>query len=83
MTPEEKAKELIEKYAEEIPSLVFNDQIVERDWTVAKACARICVEEILNDKEDALDVMNDAREITFTRNSMQYWQSVLTHINQQ
>lgn len=52
MTPQEKAKELIEHFAETIKPIYF-DSLVERDWKGAKACALICVEEILKVNKDA------------------------------
>ena len=47
MTPELKAKELVEHYAETIPHIEVSGQLMERDWITAKKCAIICVDEIL------------------------------------
>lgn len=49
MTEKEKAKELVEHFAETIPEIVVASNIsgalMERDWETAKQCALICVDE--------------------------------------
>ncbi len=47
MTPQEKANELVEAFAEAIPPLRFG-VLVERDWAVAKECALISVQEVID-----------------------------------
>jgi hypothetical protein len=48
MTPKEKARELVENYAETIKPIEFG-VILERDWKSAKQCALIAVDEILKE----------------------------------
>lgn len=87
---EEKARELTREFYLCMP---FKDSklgscdekpelIVKMEMLAAKQCALICVDEILNDREDALDVMKDARSINLVKVSMQYWQSVRKSIEQ-
>ena len=48
MKPEEKAKELIEKYADSLPSIFYN--VVEaKNYHSAKRCALIAVAEIIKE----------------------------------
>lgn len=47
MNTDDKAKELVEKFAETIPFKEYK-VLMERDWKTAKQCAIICVEEIMN-----------------------------------
>lgn len=46
MTPEEKAKEILYKYARIVPGIDYGD-LYECDWETAKACAIEEVNEIL------------------------------------
>ena len=46
MTPKEKAKDLVELYAEAVKPIEFG-VILERDWKTSKQCALITVDEIL------------------------------------
>lgn len=46
LTPKEKAKELIEHFAEIVPPKTYG-VIMERDWKTAKKCALIAVDEIM------------------------------------
>lgn len=48
MTPKEKAKELVEHYAEIIDPIEFGI-ILERDWKSAKQCSLIAVDEIIKE----------------------------------
>lgn len=48
MTPELKAKELVEIFAESIKGIEYGN-LLERDWKSAKQCALICCDEILNE----------------------------------
>jgi hypothetical protein len=51
MTPREKANELIEKYADCLPSIFYN--VVEsKNYHSAKRCALIGIDEILNETAD-------------------------------
>lgn len=65
MTPEQKAKELIEKFRDD----PFTSQITTPG---AKRCAVICVEEILS-----LLNQNFGANISIKQ---QYWEEVLTHL---
>ena len=47
MTAEETAKNLVELFAETIPHIEYG-VLIERDWTTAKECALVAVEEIIN-----------------------------------
>lgn len=47
LEPKEKAKELIEYYAETIEPIQYG-VILERDWKTAKKCALITVDEMLS-----------------------------------
>lgn len=47
MTPKEKAEELIEKYADALPSVFYNSDEA-KNYPRAKICALIAVDEILN-----------------------------------
>lgn len=47
MSSAEKAKELIESFAETIPPIIIGN-LMERDWITAKQCALISVCEILS-----------------------------------
>lgn len=49
MTPREKAKDLIEWYAEELPPVEFG-VLMERDWCTAKKCAIYTMDNILEGK---------------------------------
>lgn len=69
MTPKKKANELIEKYADSLPSIFYN--VVEaKNYHSAKRCALIAVHEILK----VVSFYNDTQaEIT-------YWQEVKQEI---
>lgn len=77
-TVEEKAEELIEKFCK----VIYGDQRYV-NITMPKQCALICVDEILNDKEDALDVFEDEKSIELITISMKFWQSVKEKIKSQ
>jgi hypothetical protein len=74
MTPKEKVKELIEGFAEAIPGITWG-VLLERDWVSAKACARICVEEILNEQVGSDYLTPEAYNL-----QKEYWNEVLTHL---
>lgn len=75
MTPEEKAKELIEKFSKAATQYDFNEI---RGWFAneketednAKKCAIICVEEILNLHSD----------IWISKEQTEYWQQVKNYL---
>lgn len=46
MTPKEKAKELIESFAETIPAKIFG-VLMERDWQTAKQCALMAADYLI------------------------------------
>ena len=48
MTPKEKAKDLIETFAEELPKIEYG-VLIESDWNASKQCALIAVEEIIKE----------------------------------
>ncbi len=58
MNYEEEAIELVETFAETIKPLV----LVERDWTVAKQCALICVDKILDALYDNIKIKSKCHE---------------------
>jgi hypothetical protein len=68
MTPKQKAKDLVENYAETIKPIEFG-VILERDWKSAKQCALIAVDEIL--------LIFNGYAWSPTRD---YWQKVKTEI---
>ena len=67
MTPKEKAKHLIDKYAELVP-----DDFGGMDDELAKQCALIAVDEILSEIYSNNFITSDNRRI--------YWQQVKTEI---
>jgi hypothetical protein len=65
MSPKEKAKELVEKYADSLPSVFYN--VVEsKNYHRAKQCALIAVDEILS--------------ILFQQYEIDYWKEVKKEI---
>lgn len=76
MTPQEKAKELVEYYAETIKPILFG-VILERDWKTAKQCALIAVYEILESQPSRRywDTYDDE-----TPSASIYWQEVKQEI---
>jgi hypothetical protein len=84
MKPEQKAKELIESFAEAVPSIVIwndrgssNTMLEERDWKIAKQCAIISVGQIM-------EVLNQISYMesgtTFIDYGQTYWESVKNEI---
>lgn len=69
MTPQEKAKELYNKF-------IQVDGVIDEVWphTIAKQCALICVEEILNELKE-FDNMDG-----YAGSRTDYWQQVKTSI---
>lgn len=83
MKAEEKAKELIEKYEEEL--IDFDVQLDSFNFPVnrrriAKQCALICVDEILNSHEETY--YNSFGQSRNNRD-LDYWQQVKQEINKQ
>jgi hypothetical protein len=72
MTPKEKAKELVENYAETIKPIEFG-VILERDWKSAKQCALIAV-------DLRLDGDFIFTSIEYGEESLEYWQEVKQEI---
>jgi hypothetical protein len=72
MTPKEKAKDLVENYAETIKPIEFG-VILERDWKSAKQCALIAVDELIADNDKNEIIVNGGLNKT-------YWQEVKTEI---
>jgi hypothetical protein len=69
MKTEDKAKELVESFAKTVPPVFFG-VVMERNWQVAKQCALICVEEII-------DVLGGAGVYSFADEKIsEYWEEV-------
>jgi len=68
MKAEDKAKELVEHFAEILPPIITG-QLVNRDWETAKQCATITVDEILSN-------------VSLSDKAYDLWQQVKSHINQ-
>ena len=68
MTPKDKAVELVWKYYHNIEHTI-SDEYASKDWEIAKQCAIIAVDEILN----IYQIKNAAFEFYELRN---YWQDV-------
>jgi hypothetical protein len=75
MTPKEKADQLIEKYADSLPSIFYN--VVEaKNYHSAKKCASIAVDEIIKlDIFDCNDEWSDEEGDT-----REYWEEVKQEI---
>ena len=68
MAPEDKAKELVDKFEISFAGTISNSE----DWeTLAKECALIAVDEILNEENDFIQ----------TEWHYNYWQEVKNEIN--
>lgn len=72
MTPKEKAKELIEHYAETIEPIEFG-VILERNWKLAKFCAIVAVDELIDENEYLEELVQAGLK-------KQYWQEVKQEI---
>jgi len=72
MTPKDKAIELVWKYYHNIEHTISNEY-ASKDWEIAKLCALIAVDEILN----IYQIKNAAFEFYEVRN---YWQEVKQEI---
>jgi hypothetical protein len=70
MTPKQKAKDLVENYAETIKPIEFG-VILEIDWKSAKQCALIAVDEIINSRPAITDSQIEYQN---------YWQEVKSEI---
>lgn len=90
MTPEEKAKELVESFAETIPAIItYEDEhtvLQERNWPIAKECALIAVEEIQKvvpfvNKRQAGTVSQEYR--ASENQFLSYWYKVKDEIKKQ
>lgn len=80
MTPEEKAKELIEHFAETIRPVVYGN-LLERDWEKAKACAIILCDEILSIYEHMDEFIIKRIEEYRPIEEYDFWQQVKAIIN--
>ena len=85
MKPEEKAKELVDKFLKKTPVKDFTKLTVEesgnellRDLHVAKQCALICVEEIL--KSNPTESYSDPFIGISTHCEKSYWKKVKQQI---
>lgn len=65
MTPEEKGRELIDKY-----------KVFSETTGLAKQCAIICVEQIIEELEDVLSITGSS----FVGEEMKHWNEVLEYI---
>lgn len=79
MTPEAKAKELIDKFKEhayyDYHDLTPMRQRRESKLENAKECAQICVEEVLNEQVRVDYLTPEAYNL-----QKEYWHEVLTHL---
>lgn len=72
MTPKEKAQELINKYLPEVRGADrYNYNLESMNVFIAKQCALICVDEILNDTNASSP---------FEEQRLKYWNEVKTEI---
>lgn len=70
-SPKEKAKELVEHYAETIPH-IEHGVLMERDWETAKQCALISANEAEQAEYNVLIKFNIVTETYKSK----YWQEV-------
>lgn len=78
MTAAEKAKELVETFAETILPLIIGN-IMERDWGTAKQCALTTVDEIVN----ALTAYGETtHELQNMDREFAYWENVKQEIQE-
>lgn len=73
MTPEEKARELVEKFKE------YTEDKYAEHWSDAKACALICVDEIISEFEENNEVLIDGdypRVIFQNQEKIEHWNKV-------
>lgn len=74
MTPEQKAKEIFEKFSAIIPPIG-----IEEGYNASKACALICVEEIL-DLGVAWFSQDLVSEGISECDTLEYWEAVKTEL---
>ena len=72
MTPEEKGRELIEKYRFEIAGMCINDLAADR---ASKYAALIAVDEILASQNELFQEGNKNQYLSFGKHAT-YWKSV-------
>jgi len=70
LSPKEKAKELVEYYAETVKPIDFG-VMLERDWKTSKQCALIAVDEIIKALRKSLPEIGKGKG---------YWYSVKQEI---
>lgn len=84
MTPEEKAIELLSKYYSLSngmrTEIVWGDLEIVRDNDLKKSnskkCAIICVEQIINELNEALEITGSS----YVREEIKHWNEVLEHL---
>jgi len=76
MTPKEKASELVWKYYNNIEHTI-SDEYASKDWEIAKKCAIIAVDEVLNTK--TLKVRS-CGFVKLCEQHKEYWQEVKQEI---
>jgi hypothetical protein len=81
MTPQEKAKELIEEFAELIPPIQYGN-LLERDWDTAKQCALIAVDLIIEEANywHNTSTYEESTEFEASVKRLEYWQQVKQRI---
>jgi hypothetical protein len=72
MSPKSKAKELIEKYADALPSVFYNSDEA-KNYPTAKKCVLIAVDEIISEYGTYYKVNIDDKYVS-------YWQEVKQEI---
>jgi hypothetical protein len=75
MTSKEKAEELVERYADVLPSVFYNSEEA-KNYPRAKACALIAVDEIINEYFEIRYRTNGSN----LRLPFEYWESVKEEI---
>ena len=77
--PKQKALEIVETYAEEIPKLEFG-VLIESDWETAKKCAKIHVEGIIDANPYYFYPNRKVTRIS-DHSTKDSWQEVLNELN--
>lgn len=95
MTPEEKSKELIDKFSK-VNDWIGGEGFISVGPSVGKKCAIICVEQIISELNELRkpeyttfiieyadpDVPNDPGKTMDGYEKLDYWEEVLEHIKQ-
>jgi hypothetical protein len=76
MTPQEKAKELVNKFYQPLGYLNMAE-IAGNMWEHGKKCAIICVDEIILEQCKSSELKN----AVYQAERIDYWQDVLTELN--